>query len=117
MAVEEEELVDTEPSMENETLNYETPLIDIHVTGETRNVCLPNNMVVELSPMTYHYQLNSVVPSFRYTRECVRSGLGRKRIRSDIEIFTIISCVEYANFKVNIRYSNTSTLKGKQILV
>ena len=52
-AVEDEELVGTEPSMRNETLNYETPLIDIlNVTEERRNIFLPKNMVAELSPMT-----------------------------------------------------------------
>ncbi len=60
-----------------------------------------------------HYQLNSVVPSFRYTRECVGCSLRRKGIRFIIEIFiTIISCVEYANCNIDNRSNNIGILKG-----
>ena len=93
-----------------DTLNY-------NVTGERQKLFLltKENGCKVVSNGISHYQFNSVVPFFRYTRECVGSGSKWKGIRAVKDIFiTIISCVEYANCKVNIRYSNTSTLKWKQ---
>ena len=59
-----------------------------------------------------HYQLNSVVPSFRYTRECVGCSMGRKGIRFIIHIFiTIISRVKYADCNNDNRGNNIGILK------
>ena len=94
------------------------PLIDILIfkicNWRKKKRVLTNGETV--SKDISHYQLNSVVPSLRYTRECVGCNMRRKGIRCSIDIFiTIISCVENANRIVNNRRNNTSTLKGSRL--